>query len=363
MRKPKQEKKNKQKELPRGVFFRNGAYWIHYFGAYSDRHRERAGTLSQAIRLYQYRKAAAWEGKKLPTSVRMKRVVKFSELVEDMLVYSKANKKSYDDDVYRTNKLLEEFKEKPAESITPQQFERFLDQRGIALGTKNRYRAVLKLIYRLGEENGKISTNPARKLRMKKENNIRLRFFDPKEEERLRAVIRRDYPSREVDLDVALNTGVRMSEQYRIEWQDVDLERRILTVPTSKTGGGRHIPLNDAAVSAFQSLAKEGGNNRFVFLRTPGHGAGRGERVKCPRAWFEDAVEKAGVVGVTWHGLRRTFASRLVMRGVDIRTVADLLGHATIQMTMAYAYLAPEHKLQAVQRLAAFAPNKDVVVS
>ena len=50
------------------------------------------------------------------------------------------------------------------------------------------------------------------------------------------------------------------------------------------------------------------------------------------------------------------------MAGVDIGTVAELMGHKTIQMTMRYAHLAPEHKLQAVKRLAAFAPEeKDVV--
>src|SRR5215469_8878461 len=50
-------------------------------------------------------------------------------------------------------------------------------------------------------------------------------------------------------------------------------------------------------------------------------------------------------------GLRHTFASRLVMSGVDLRTVQDLMGHKTIQMTVRYARLAPQHRLVAVQRL------------
>jgi Phage integrase family len=52
-----------------------------------------------------------------------------------------------------------------------------------------------------------------------------------------------------------------------------------------------------------------------------------------------------------WHDLRHTFASRLVMAGVDIRTVQELMGHKTIQVTMRYAHLAPAHQLEAVQRL------------
>ena len=49
--------------------------------------------------------------------------------------------------------------------------------------------------------------------------------------------------------------------------------------------------------------------------------------------------------------LRHTFASRLVMAGVDIRSVQELMGHKTIQVTMRYAHLTPRHQLEAVQRL------------
>jgi integrase len=68
---------------------------------------------------------------------------------------------------------------------------------------------------------------------------------------------------------------------------------------------------------------------------------------------FED---QAGLVDFTWHDLRHTFASRLVMADVDIRTVAELMGHKKIQMKMRYAHLAPEHKLVAVERLKAYIP-------
>jgi site-specific recombinase XerD len=63
------------------------------------------------------------------------------------------------------------------------------------------------------------------------------------------------------------------------------------------------------------------------------------------------AVKKAGLIDFTWHSLRHTFASRLVMADVNIRTVADLLGHRALTMTMRYTHLAPEHKQVAVDRL------------
>jgi hypothetical protein len=76
------------------------------------------------------------------------------------------------------------------------------------------------------------------------------------------------------------------------------------------------------------------------------------------RDWFEPVLEISKLKDYTWHCNRHTFASRLVMAGVDIRTVADLMGHATIQMTMRYAHLAPEHTQDAVDRLVADSPNE-----
>jgi site-specific recombinase XerD len=49
--------------------------------------------------------------------------------------------------------------------------------------------------------------------------------------------------------------------------------------------------------------------------------------------------------------LRHTFASRLVMAGVDLKTVQDLMGHKTNAMTARYAHLSPEHKLSAFEKL------------
>jgi hypothetical protein len=67
--------------------------------------------------------------------------------------------------------------------------------------------------------------------------------------------------------------------------------------------------------------------------------------------WFISAVSEAGLKDFTWYCLRHTFASRLTMAGVDLRTVAELMGHKTIQMTMRYAHPAPAHQLAAVERL------------
>jgi hypothetical protein len=69
------------------------------------------------------------------------------------------------------------------------------------------------------------------------------------------------------------------------------------------------------------------------------------------RRIFYPALKRARIHDFRWHDLRHTFASRLVIRGVDIRTVQDLMGHRTLAMTMRYAHLSAGHKLDAVQRL------------
>lgn len=75
------------------------------------------------------------------------------------------------------------------------------------------------------------------------------------------------------------------------------------------------------------------------------------------RSGFEQAVKSAKLDDYTWHCNRHSFASRLVMAGVDLRTVAQLMGHKTIQMTVRYAHLAPDHQQNAVERIVESIPT------
>lgn len=113
----------------------------------------------------------------------------------------------------------------------------------------------------------------------------------------------------------------------------------------TKNWEARHVPLNDAAIAARRSAETFKNGSPYVFLNRDG------ARLHLARFWFDAAMEVAKLKDFTWHCLRHTFASRLVMRGVDPRTVQELMGHKTIQMAVRYAHLAPQHRLAAVQRL------------
>ena len=324
----------------RGVWQRKpGEWWIRYTDAQGRYRREKAGTKQNAIDLYKIRKVQALTGKKLPEKLR-RATVTFAEIAKDALAYSKAHKLSYEHDEYRMEVLLRWFREYPAEGITAQEIERRFEKEEWSPATANRYRALLSLTYRLAIRNGKAKENPARQVKHRLEDNARVRFLSPEEETALRTAIEAGCPGRSPELTLSLNTGLRMSEQYRLRWQDVSLNRRILTVPRSKNGAARHVPLNQAALGALKALREKGNGSEFVC-----GGA------KKPRQWFEPAVKASGLKNFSWHCLRHTFASRLVMAGVDIRTVQELMGHKTISMTVRYAHLAPQHQLAAVERL------------
>lgn len=340
----------------RGIYERQPGskiWWIRYADAMGRIRREKAGTRGTAIKLYQKRKTEVLQGKKLPENLRAP-MVGFAELAKDALAYSKAHKRSYGDDVIRMEKLLSSFRGRSAESITPRELERFLAQNGEendwAPATINRYRALLSLVYRLGIESGKVKENPARLVKHRQENNARVRWLSNEEEVRLRTYIQNTCPEHIPELDLALHTGMRLGEMYSLTWENVNTSRKVLTIPRSKNGQTRHVPLNATAVSALTELRKRGDGTGSVVRNLDG------DPLAGPRYWFEPALPKAKVRRFSWHCLRHTFASRLVMAGVDLRTVQELMGHKSIEMTVRYSHLAPKHTLAAVERLTASEP-------
>ncbi|HUX45118.1 MAG TPA: site-specific integrase [Terracidiphilus sp.] len=355
-RKPRQEKR-------KGIFERvkgSNIWWIRYTNEQGKRVAAKVGTFAAAVHVYERRTAAIRLGVLLPNSPR--RGAKFSELVADAIKFSEKHHRASKDFKQRVNLALDEFGDRVAESITTRELQDWVDemaeQREWTGGTRNRFKSSLSTVFREGMRAGKITVNPARLIRRSKESLGRVRFLSYEEEAKLRKAIAATLPGRIKDegesafaqLDVALHTGMRKSEQFTATWDQVDLERGFIYLSMTKNGADRFVTLNSAAVQVLRRLQERHKRLGLPPESTLFHSK-RDGLIKNPRKWFATALEQAKIKGVTWHTLRHTFASRLVMAGVDLKTVQELMGHKTIAMTARYAHLAPTHKLQALETL------------
>jgi integrase len=338
----------------RGIFERPKAsaiWWIRYVDANGRERREKAGTKSSAKLLYQKRKQHALEGRKLPEKLRA-RTIPFGELLDEAVEHCERDPVDGPNKRYtcKVELIRAGLGSTAVDAITPQQISRWMTkaQRDNKWkpATVNRYKAFISLSFRLGVENGKCLSNPARLVRRLRENNERIRFLSEEEETRLRKAIDNNCEGRIADLDIALNTGMRQSEQHRLTWKDVNLVARRVTLRKTKNGSTRHIPLNQTAWAAFQTLWERSTGEGRIFINAYGS-----DPLLNPRYWWDTVVAEAKLVDFHWHDLRHTFASRCIMAGVDIRTLQQLLGHKTLQMVIRYTHLSQSHELAAVERL------------
>jgi len=246
--------------------------------------------------------------------------------------------------------ILKDFQDRIADEIKPSEIDTWLGAHDWAPATKNRYKSVFSKAFKIALADGKVSSNPARLVQQRPENNARLRFLSDDEEKAIRAVILKRCPRHMEELDIALNTGMRKGEQYSLEWPEVSFKRKRIGLDETKNGSSREIPMNKTCLNAFEAL----------YARRPHEGrvcqSKFGEDLNDSRTWFDLVIEEASQLiptlkGFTWHCLRHTFISRLVMKGVDLRTAQELAGHKTISMTVRYAHLAPEHNQAAIEKL------------
>ena len=217
----------------------------------------------------------------------------------------------------------------------------------------NRELATLKAMYnRLSRLKRFAGTNPVVGIQFLEESRGKLRFLDDEEEDRLIAAC--GEPLRTIVL-AGIYTGLRVtSELLRLQWGAVDLYQNQVTVEASyaKNRESRSVPMNSLLREAILAHRREAActdNDDHVFVAWKGPRGGK--PLRSIRTALETACRNAKIVGVTPHTLRHTFASRLVMAGVDLRTVQDLGGWKDLKMVQRYAHLSPAHKTEAVERM------------
>jgi integrase len=320
---------------------KQGMYWIDYY-MNGHRKRERIGPDKKlAETVHQKRKVEIAEGKFLDKR-KVPRCT-FNELGALYLKWAQVNHDGYASTQSRVKHLQEEFGPLQLSTITPLMIDHYVAKRaGIRKpATVNRELQILHHMLRKAQEWGKALDNPVKHQRPLRVNNGRLRYLSLEEMQRLLAVA--DDVLHPI-LIAALHTGPRRSELFRLTWQDVDFKQGVIRVLRTKNGERRELPMADTLRDTLQQLPRRL-NSDYVFPGKAGHG------LVDIRKHFNRAVREAGIEAFVFHDRRHTFASHLVMAGVDLMTVKEFLGHKDIKMTLRYAHLAPDYKRSAISRL------------
>ena len=225
-------------------------------------------------------------------------------------------------------------------------------------------RAVYNFSIRLGDYVGE---NPTRNVKFPRLDNARKRFFSDDQVDALLSVLA------EKNMDVhdmtllSILAGLRFGEIAKLRWERVDLENGIIHVD-GKNGETRESYLdNEELVEMFERrkeafdstpyARKSDKSVRGLVFPGPVHG---GIMKDIPDI-FMNTVEELGVNDgyedarqkLTFHSCRHTFGSRLAQQGVPLLTIKELMGHKTIEMTMRYSHLMPDHKRDAVRHMRA----------
>ena len=335
-----------------GVQLRNGSYVAYLTGENGERIRRAIGRVSENTAILTRNKWALElrEGKYVKPLPR-KAIVTFAAIADAAVQHAKDYQRTWDADTGRAAVCKEWWGKMPAASITKEMIDTKLLER-VHAGTwsettSNEYRVWIVRCYNLAIERGEVGFNPALKAHRYDVHNGRNRPLKDEEEPLLRAAIRELYPSKEVELDLLLHLGARVSNLFGIaksrrkpmpplQWENVDMAWKVVTFPRSKGGAGYQIPLNAVAMDALNELLKRSPEGKVgPVVRRPD-----GIVLQSCRRWFEKSCEKAGIADMRIHDLRHTFGTRLRRNRVALEDIAALMGHdlATNRMTQRYAH-------------------------
>jgi integrase len=323
--------------------YKRGNNWYIDFTFHGQRIREMIGPSRKgAGKVITKRKAEIAENKFLDVR-KDPEPVKFYDFAKEYLQWSKANKKgsSHDRELSTMRRLNSEFEKYDLQNVTTWIIEKWKSKRKeeVKPATVNRELALLKHMFTKAIEWGKVKDNPARKVKLLKGEIKRVRFLMPDE---IRTLLSNCADHLRPIVTVALHTGMRKGELLSLQWDQVNFEQKIITLEDTKNRERRDVPMNETVRTTLMGMERKGSH---IFCN------GSGETFLNVRRSFETAVRKSGIEDFRFHDLRHTFASNLVMEGIDIMTVKELMGHKDLTMTLRYSHLAPNHKMRAVNIL------------
>jgi integrase len=328
-----------------GVFFKNENWHIDYRLTDGSRRREKIGSSKRLAELVlQKRRVEIAEGRFLDKKHENK--IKFDILADEYLeLHSKVNNKSWKKSDCNNLKILKaHFTGKNLSDITPHLIDQFKAERikEVKPATVNRSLECLKSLFNKAISWQKfVGANPVKQIKLLKENNKRLRFLEREEIIRLLANCQKHLKPIVI---IALNTGMRRGEILGLKWRDIDIRRGIIYLYNTKNGEKRELPINEQVKTALIRTRKHP-QSEYIFCNKDG------SRMTHVSKSFATALRKSGIKDFKFHDMRHTFASHLVMVGIDLNTVRELLGHKSLAMTLRYSHLSPDFKKRAVDVL------------
>jgi integrase len=277
-----------------------------------------------------------------------------AELGERYIEHAKLHKRSWKRDIQMLGNLQEFFGPVKLRDITAARVEAYQRERvkAVSPATSNREMALLKHMFNLAERWGEHQgSNPVRFVKFLPEDNQRFETLSAEQEA---ALLLASPPYLRELITFAINTGLRTSDIFNLQWTEVDIENQRLKKIVKKSDKPLSLPLNDTAFRVIE--ARRGAQHGpFVFYSQM-----TGERFISVRGALEAALKRSKLPKITWHVFRHSFASRLTRDGVDLVTVKELLGHASIKTTLRYAHSNDDAKRRAVKRLDG---NKTVAIT
>lgn len=345
----------------KGIYRRGKVYWITFMGLDGKQKYESTGSdlKADAELLLAQRRLDVDQGKE-PVTRHRDRNFTFKQLAEKYTAHI-VNQKGAVVKRVRIAELVREFGDVKLSRFTLATVEiwqsrKLSESRPPLKGQKeprppykpasvNRALACLKHMFTKAVDWEMVSEDVAKrvkKVKLSDENNKRLRFLAVEESEKLLSCC--DKHLRQI-VTFALHTGCRRGEVLGLTWDQVDLKHGFILLDVTKSGKRREIPINVTVRAMLQGIVRRI-DSPHVFVNPE-----TGKRYQDVKRSFGTACRRAGLKDFHFHDLRHTFASQLVMNGVDITTVSRLLGHNSLTMTLRYAHLAPNHLQNAVDVL------------
>lgn len=211
--------------------------------------------------------------------------------------------------------------------------------RPMAEATINRHLALLRSALNLAKREGLLRRSPMEGYRLLREDNERDRICSPEEYE---ALVAASQGNLQLAIVLGYQTGMRLGEIAALDWKQIDLRARVIVLRPgdTKSGEGRRVPLNAAAVAALKAQVRR--LDGRVLTATRGS--------LSPQ--FARLVRKLELEDLHFHDLRHTCATRLRRAGVDVLTIQRITGHKTLDMLRRYNQVTDEDLLGAVDAAA-----------